>query len=165
MSEFYNAKQRDDQDIAAWSCRLEAILNKALQPEKVDPTQADEMFHDMLWKGSNPAIKDISHFEKEQHKNFDALRIALRKLEKEYQVDHPTRKVTVKQAISSNKESEFSGVLKQVNTRLEQLESIEQTVYMGRGQYQQRCINQGSQRYQGWNNYRGRGGFRGRSFQ
>lgn len=167
MSEFYNAKQKDDEDVATWSCRLEAILDKAIQSGKVDPTQANEMLHDMLWKGSKPAIKDISHFEKERYKNFDALRIALRKLEKEYHVDHPTRKITIKQAVTTSKEdeSEFSGVLKQINTRLEQLESNQQTMFIGRGQDQKNRFNQGPQRYQRWNNYRGRGGSRGRGFQ
>lgn len=126
MSEFYNARQKEEEDVTTWSCRLEGILDKAVHMGRISPSQADAMLHDMLWKGLRPNLKDVSHYEKARHGSFDDLRIALRRIEKEYEFDKATSKSvrgTAKQAVASQEsESEISNVLKQISTRLEKLE-------------------------------------------
>lgn len=124
MSDFYNARQTADEDVSSWSCRLEGILDRAVHAHKVSRPQADRMLHDMLWKGLKPALKDVSHYEKERFATFDNLRTALRRIEKEHQLDQPAKmKPTIKQAVVTETESELTGILKQINTRLEKLET------------------------------------------
>ena len=161
MSEFYNAKQHDDEDISTWSCRLEAILDKAISLGKVPSPQADAMLHDMLWKGLRPALKDISHYEKERYTSFDGLRIALRKLEKEFDYDHTKTKqsqATAKQAVPTTEDTNMtSTVLRQINARLDKLESgheSSQQYQQPQYRYQHRPFQRGY--------FRGRGrGYRG----
>ena len=43
LVEFYNAKPREKESVAAWSCLLEDILIEAQQPSKVTVSVAEEM--------------------------------------------------------------------------------------------------------------------------
>lgn len=52
LSEFYSARQREDEKCARWSCRLEDILNKAIQKNLIDLSQFEEMLKTMFYKGS-----------------------------------------------------------------------------------------------------------------
>lgn len=140
MGEFYNARQQEDEDVSEWSCRLEGILDRAVNAGNVSRDQAGSMLHDMLWKGLKPALKDVTHYEKERYSTFDKLRTALRRIEKERQLDHPLKiKATSKQAVVTGEidQSELSGVLKQINARLQNLESQQQDRYQHRQPYQQ----------------------------
>ncbi|VDH90823.1 Hypothetical predicted protein [Mytilus galloprovincialis] len=168
MSDFYNAKQKETEDVSAWSCRLEGILDKAIHSGKVSKPQADTMMHDMLWKGLRPDIKHISHYEKERFKTFDHLRVALRKIEKEHNLDElPKVKATSKQAIANDmnekeEESELVTTLKQINTRLEQLESTQHNKQQFKDQPNQQQQDTQPQPYQEtFNQFRGRGYNRG----
>ena len=71
MSEFYNARHKDSEDVSTWSCYLEGILDKAIYMRKVTADQSDPMLHDMLWKGLKPILKDVSPYEKDRHMTFD----------------------------------------------------------------------------------------------
>ena len=159
MSEFYNARQKDDEDVSAWSSRLEGILDKAIYMGKVSNIQADSMLHDMLWKGLKHPLKDISHYEKERHTTFDKLRVALRRIEKEHNLDHatPAAKATAKQAVpTSTEESEMSGILKQISSRLDQLEAGQQQFARYLPQQRHQGPQQQQQQYRP-RNFRGRG--------
>lgn len=96
MSEFYNAKQKEEEDVSTWSCRLEKILSQALINGKVKKTESDEMLHDMVYKGLRPELKDKAHYEKEKYKSFDDFRVVLRKIEREHIVDNPSLKTNTK---------------------------------------------------------------------
>lgn len=52
LSEFYSARQREDVKCARQSCRLEDILNKAIQKNLIDLSQFEEMLKTMFYKGS-----------------------------------------------------------------------------------------------------------------
>jgi len=160
MREFYNACQKDDEDITTWSCRLEDILEKAIQIDKVKRSEADAMLHDMLWKGLKPHLRDTTHYEKEKYITFDQLRVALRKLEKDNQIDQPakpTPKATSKKAIANvdeNKEKDdLKGILLQITSRLDTLEA-------GPGQSYQH-----GQSYRGGGRGNFRGSYRGNSYR
>ncbi|XP_056003412.1 zinc finger CCHC domain-containing protein 18-like [Ostrea edulis] len=124
LGEFYGTKQARDEDVTTWSCRLENIMQRAIKVGAVKLEMADEMLYDMLYKGLKPELKASCHYEKEIHKGFDDLRVALRKLEKELKLDEEdNKKVQVKQAIAQKADSgEIEGVLKQITHRLENLE-------------------------------------------
>jgi hypothetical protein len=57
-------------------------MQRAIKVGAVKLEMADEMLHDMLYKGLKPELKASCHYEKEVHKGFDDLRVALRKLKK-----------------------------------------------------------------------------------
>ena len=63
MSEFYGSRQKPDEDVASWSCRLEDILDRAVRVGKVHYSEADSMLHDMLYQGLRPDLKDKSHYD------------------------------------------------------------------------------------------------------
>ena len=163
MREFYNATQHEDEDVTTWSFRLEDILEKAIQTGKVSRPDADGMLHDMLWKGLRPHLKSISHYEKEKYTTFDALRVALRRIEKDNNLDTPPPKCTKgtsKKTISKTNDDKddddegLKGILKSINSRLNRLE-------MGPQQYQQ---PQSRSYYSGRGRGRGyRGNYRGNS--
>lgn len=127
MSEFYSSRQKPEEDVASWSCRLEDILDRAIKIKKVHPSEADSMLHDMLWKGLKPELKDKSHYEKEKYLTFDDLRVALRKIEKDQQLEIGASgkicKQECKQATPQESESEFGGILKQIHNRLDKIEA------------------------------------------
>lgn len=52
LSEFYSARQREDEKCARLGCRLEDILNKAIQKNLIDLSQFEEMLKTMFYKGS-----------------------------------------------------------------------------------------------------------------
>ena len=94
MAEFYGARQKEDEDITSWSCRLEDIIGKGLEKGLVQQTEVNKMLHSMLWTGLRQDLKDISGYKYETIKDFDTLRVALRQIEKE----HPPHKSNTKSA-------------------------------------------------------------------
>ena len=145
MTDFYNAKQMSDENVATWSCRLEEILGKAILIGKVKKAESDDMLHDKLWKGLKPELKHQCQYERENLKSFDELRIALRKLERDFQSDTtitPKQKQLSKQGVGLEQEqqdSELKGIIKQtskMNTRLEMIEQGQQS--RGRGTFRSR---------------------------
>lgn len=48
LAKFYSARQRDTEDCANWSIRLEALLNRVITNGKVySAIEAKEMFHNV----------------------------------------------------------------------------------------------------------------------
>lgn len=60
LSEFYGARQRGDEDITAWSRRLEEIIGKGLEKGIVRQNEVNSMLHSMLWTGLRQELQDIS---------------------------------------------------------------------------------------------------------
>lgn len=140
MAEFYSAKQREDEDVSAWSGRLEDIIGKGLEKGIVKHSEVNNMLHGMLWMGLRDDLKDISGHKHDTIKDFNKLRIALRQLEKDHQ--KPSKPKTAKSAIatcSSDKDeiSELKGMVQQLTHKVSELQGYQQ-------------------QYRG-NNYRGKG--------
>ncbi|XP_062571420.1 uncharacterized protein LOC134233469 [Saccostrea cucullata] len=149
LGEFYGTKQAKDEDVSSWSCRLENIMQKAIKIGAVNSAMADEMLHDMLYKGLKPELKAICHYEKERFKGFDELRVALRKLEKENEIDVGSRTAHVKQAVVQEKD-EVQGMLKQITHRLNNLELQSRGRSQFRGSANYRTRNRGCFRGRNW---------------
>lgn len=119
LAQFYSARQREDEDVSAWSCRLEDTLNKAtvVDPEGMGMYNRDEMLRTMLWTGLRPSLKDRSGHKFDSIGEFDVLRSALRRVEFDQKQRAPTgnsnqKTGTSKMAIgvgleSNNLEDEF----------------------------------------------------------
>lgn len=84
LAKFYSAKQAENEDITKWSCRLEDILSTAVEKKLVEPKNVNDMLRNMFWQGLKPSLKDISGYKFEQVKDFDRLRVEMRKIEQEH---------------------------------------------------------------------------------
>lgn len=84
LAQFYSARQKEDETVSDWSCRLEDLLNKAIQKGEVNKKDANKMLCTMFYNGLRPALKDISGHKYDQIHNFDELRVALRIIEQDH---------------------------------------------------------------------------------
>lgn len=80
LTEFYSAKQRDNETCFAWSCRLEEILCKAMKMDKVQDQAANEIPRTVFYKSLSQDLKDISGHLFHSFTDFDELRVEIRKL-------------------------------------------------------------------------------------
>lgn len=94
MAKFYSAKQEDSEDITHWSCRLEDILGKVVEQGLISTHGSEEMLRSKFWAGMRQDLKDISGFKFETVKDFDKLRVEMRKIEKEHKMPSKDAKKT-----------------------------------------------------------------------
>lgn len=148
MAEFYRSRQRDDESVTAWSCRLEDIIGKAVTKKLVFEREKNTMLKSMLWNGLKTSLKDISGHKYDTIDNFDELRIALRQIEKDHEErKSQSRKPNPSKAISTKTQNtqeqsdinEVKDLVKQMSLRMDRWE------------------NRGRDRYRGPTNTRGRG--------
>lgn len=96
LAEFYGARQKEDEDITSWSCRLENVIGRAQDLGMVQVSDVDKMLHSM---------KDISSHTYDTIKDFDSLRVALRQIERDHAVSNETDtlKTKIKQGTSNQR--------------------------------------------------------------
>lgn len=95
LAKFYSAKQGDSEDITAWSCRLEDLLSRVVEQGMISHHDSEEMLRTKFWAGLRQDLKDISGFKFEMIKDFDKLRVELRKMEREHKLpEKETKKTT-----------------------------------------------------------------------
>ena len=78
LAKFYSSKQKDHENVTKWLCRLENILSSAVDRKLVEPGQVNDMLRNMFFQGLRPSYKF------EQIKDFDHLRVAIRKIEQDH---------------------------------------------------------------------------------
>ena len=83
LAQFYSAFQKPSEDVAAWGCRLEDILEKAVEQGQVKRTAVDEMLHNKFWMGLKQQLKDATRHNFENIEDFDKLRVQIRRVEHE----------------------------------------------------------------------------------
>ena len=120
MAEFYGARQREDEDITSWSCRLEDIIGKAQELGLVQHEDVEKMLHSMLWTGLRQELKDVSSHKYDTVKGFDELRVALRQVEK----DHLPQKTATTGKGKSNMATSKSAVTKEEKSQHEELKGM-----------------------------------------
>ena len=105
--------------MSTWSCRLEDILSIAVEKKVVDPMNVNDMLRNMFWQGLKPSLKEISGYKYDKVKDFDQLRVEIRKLEQEH--NHPGSMVMtgIKSVIDNKENSE----MKEIKTMLQSLDS------------------------------------------
>ena len=134
LGKFYSAKQEESEDITKWSCRLEDILSNAVDRKIVEPEKVNEMLTNMFWQGLKPSLKDISGYLVDSIKDFDKLRVEMRKLEQDHMESNgfPCKVVTEEKSNSDMKE--MKTMIQSLNNTVKQLEKkfntpTEQTSY------------------------------------
>lgn len=93
LQQFYNTKQENEETVAAFGCRLEDILNKAVLRGAVRQEQADQMLRSKLWTGlRDERVRNASRYKYESIGDFDTLRAELRAMEQEVNEMESVRK-------------------------------------------------------------------------
>ncbi|CAG2194016.1 unnamed protein product [Mytilus edulis] len=126
LAEFYGSRQKEDETVTSWSCRLESLMGQAVERGIVGRQDVDGMLHSMLWTGLRTSLKDISGHKYDTIKEFDSLRVALRQIEN----DHMHREVltksskpqTSKAAIEQSDAEDIKGMIQQMTTRMDRYE-------------------------------------------
>lgn len=116
LSTFYSAKQRDDESVAAWGCRLEELLNEALKKGLIQASATNDMLKNMFYEGLRSELKDITGFLFDKIPNFDDLRHEVRIKEEEMNQRKKSRKTERTQAVSANEDlQEIKAMIQNLN--------------------------------------------------
>lgn len=84
LSEFYAARQKKGEDVVSWGCHLEDLMDRAQRQGLVPEREANEMLRAQFWANLNQKLKDSSIHKLDTIKDFDALRVEIRCIEREY---------------------------------------------------------------------------------
>ena len=152
LAEFYSARQREDDECARWSSRLEDIISKAQQKGLVHFRECDEMLRTMFFKGLRPSLKDICGHIYDTCKchTFDSLRAAVRKVEMEHQP--PTKRLaTMKSATSKEQpDDRFHSLEAQIQQLTTEVRGLKDKQYSYKSMPQTRQHYQKGRRNQGY---------------
>lgn len=86
LAEFYGARQGKDEDVTTWGCRLEDLLDRAMEHRSVSVKDMNEMLRSRFWNGLSQRLKDGSRHKFDTIADFDKLRKEIRAIEKEHQM-------------------------------------------------------------------------------
>ena len=59
LAKFYPTRQKEDEDVVTWSCRLEE-MSRAKDQCQVEEGKMDSMLRSMFWNGQRPSLKDVT---------------------------------------------------------------------------------------------------------
>ena len=81
MADFYSSHQRSDEDVTAWSCRLERLMYQLSTQKHISSEEQDDMLRTRLWDGLTTELKSLAGYKHESIHHFDELRLCLREME------------------------------------------------------------------------------------
>jgi hypothetical protein len=55
--DLFNARQREDENVTSWSCRLEGMIGKAVTKGHINKEEVNEMLHSVLFRGLRTSLK------------------------------------------------------------------------------------------------------------
>ncbi|XP_060075931.1 uncharacterized protein LOC132555598 [Ylistrum balloti] len=87
LGKFFSAHQQEGEDVASWGCRLEDLLMKVSRCEMLSQSKRNDMLHSRIWKGLLPKLKERSATKYELTKDYNELKVELRKLESEMKME------------------------------------------------------------------------------
>lgn len=86
LAEFYATRQSKDEDVASWSCRLEDLLERAAERGHIAERDKASMLRTKFWTGLRQNLKDGSRHKYDMDLSYEELRVAVRRLEREYDI-------------------------------------------------------------------------------
>ena len=128
LKQFYAATQGEKEKVASWGCRLEDLVDRAYQHKRVHPGEVNEMLATRFWGGLQHQLKEAARVKAEHIKDFDDLRIEVRKIECEMATSSMSskndyRKAQVKvQAAAPEEIDSFTAMRVKINSRLDTME-------------------------------------------
>lgn len=156
LAKFYSARQKEGEDVSTWSCRLEDILNKAVQQGDVQQRNAEKMLRTMFWTGLRREIKSLTGHKYDTIDQFDELRVAIRQVERDLKERDEEvtpgkaadkTKPVAHMAAATDELKEVKGLIQQLTTEVADLKKSQEKFTSKSGQDKRKNGN-GSQRRQ-----------------
>ena len=100
LARFYSATQAPDEGVVSWSCRLEDLMEPAIQEGKFTRESSKEAMRNKFWGGLKHPLKELSSHKYDRIDNYDDLLVEVRKIEKSLEAEQQglkTPKPTAKQ--------------------------------------------------------------------
>ncbi len=89
MQTFYTASQRDGESVTAYGCRLESLLQTAINNGHVSVSAKDDMLRSKFWSGlRSDALKSHTRHKYDSIKTFDVLLREIRAIDFELGMAH-----------------------------------------------------------------------------
>lgn len=101
MAQLYNASQEQNEDVAAWGCRLEEMVARAVDTGRLHRSQTDEVLRSRFWHGLRKDLKDRTGHKFDSAQSFDDLRFALRQWEMDSKTEGKERSTATKSVKSA----------------------------------------------------------------
>ncbi len=142
LTDFYAARQRDDESVVSWGCRLEDLLDRAKQQGVVSQDSMNDMLRTKFWGGLTRKLKDASRYKFDTIRDFDVLRVELRTIEQDYKEettspgkDSGAQKTQSKMAtVGGGNKSEVQELRQAVSDLAETVKSLRQQMHTQTGQ-------------------------------
>ena len=132
LAEFYSAKQEVEETVSSWSCRLEGMIDRALQARSVDKSNVNSMLCKRLWAGLIPRLKEATRHKFDSINNFDELRVAIRSVEHEFSISDSTKSKTPLQTCkASNPQENFSKTVSDLTSQVSSLQKEVESLRKG----------------------------------
>ena len=125
LGDFFNARQREDENVTSWSCRLEDMIGKAVTRGLIHKEEVNEMLHSVLFRGRRTSLKALSGHTFDAIQDFNTLRSALWQIEKDHELRQSFSKThTAKAAVAdasghTSDMEEVNGLIQQLTTRMD----------------------------------------------
>ena len=168
LQQFYLEKQREDENVAQYSIRLENMLQqiKDYVPEQLK----NEMLRSKLWSGlRDPQLKNASRFKYDLEPDFNQLRIAIRKIEQDMLNTATVQTTSLQQQpVVKGSDSALEEILKRLRAMEGKMEGWEKTLEkkienkLKEKLDEKSNIEDSEKGARGRGNNRGRGNYRGR---
>ena len=150
---FYSTKQNDDEDVTAWSCRLEDMIQKVQEKGLIDKRTMKEMLRSKLWTGLyDEKLKQATRHKFDTVKDYNDLVIAIRSVEQEFRGSTGGKKKAMHQEIK--KTSDTQEMFNKISERLDRMEQDIKQIKQDASAKKEENTATGR-------SYRGRGGKRG----
>lgn len=82
IRDFYAARQGDGEDVASWACRLEDLIERAVEAKRVDDSETNKLLREQFWAGLRPELSAGNEYKFDSLPDFDDLEEAFRGIEK-----------------------------------------------------------------------------------
>jgi len=125
MENFYAAKQMPKESVASWSCRLEDLLYRSSEQNRL-PGSTNDMLVSKFFSGLLPHLKEPARVKADKVKHFGELVVEVRKLECEQASSSSgpvVKPAHVKMTDAQSEEIEVKAMLLQITSRMDAIEN------------------------------------------
>ncbi len=113
FQEFYSTRQKSEESISAWSCRLQDLLSQLREQGSLGPEAATDMLRSKFWSGlSSPDVRNASRHKFDSGESYEGLVMYVRSLQFEVR---PTENLKSKKSVVHQITSE------ETNKKIDQL--------------------------------------------
>ena len=89
LANFYSAAQKDDETVVQWSCRLEDLLEEAIQADKFNRKDSQIALKNKFWNGLRRPLRELSGYKFDQNLSYEDFMVEVRKIERSHAPDLP----------------------------------------------------------------------------